>query len=57
MELVVSAERLRAAEELVADLKIELEKAGPADKPAVERRLEQAIEHLEILRKSRILGM
>ena len=57
MELIVSAERLRAAEELVADLKIELEKAGPADKPAVERRLEQAIEHLEILRKSRILGM
>ena len=57
MKMAVSAERLRNAEKAVADLELEVQTASPEDKPAVQSRLNQANERLEILRKSRILGM
>jgi hypothetical protein len=48
-KLVVSAESLRNAEKAVEHLRIQLEKAGPAEKPAWQGRLDHAIRHLELL--------
>jgi hypothetical protein len=56
MEMVVSAESLRNAEKAIKDLQIMLQNASPAEKPAVQGRLDVAIRHYELLRQSRVLG-
>ena len=47
--LVVSAESLRNAEKAVEHLRIQLDKASPAGKPAWQGRLDHAIRYLELL--------
>jgi hypothetical protein len=54
--MVVSRESLRNAEKAVEDLQKLLREASPADKPALQGRLDVAIRHYELIRKCRILG-